>query len=457
MRKRFGKESGSVTIEATISLSAFMFAIVTLLTIVNICVVQAKMSVAINSAAKELSHYSYLYSLTGIPGAKAELENAATDAKKDLDGVLTDVNTVFTEIQNLGNSDPETGNNVEDVLSGLEESYGKISEATGSLKSNLETLAADPKGVAMGLAKIAVTEGWDLATSRLIAAPLAKGLCKKNLVPEKNGNVEAYLKNLGIQPGANGSYLDGLDFSRSSIFANGSNEIRITVSYDVKVIPLLPINFTFHFCQTAVTHGWLAGNESYRTVLEQLEEKGNSTIWTDANVTDRSDLIRHQALMDYGDDGYEKLTGGSYSDVHAYNSEDNEFLAIHSMNPLYSSSGEPTKTLNDISEQAIKEQVEHWCTGLNDSTEKLDTIQTRTTDSSGSSKKNTYECDNSTKKLVIVIPQDEGLQDKLQSIIDECNTHGVEVELVPSYGNGAQTTMVAPDAGDAKEGEGKEE
>ncbi len=43
MFEKFKKENGSVTIEATISLSAFMFAIVTLLTIVNICVVPAKM------------------------------------------------------------------------------------------------------------------------------------------------------------------------------------------------------------------------------------------------------------------------------------------------------------------------------------------------------------------------------------------------------------------------------
>lgn len=47
MLKTTKKDSGSVTIEATISLSAFMFAIVTILTIVNICIVQAKMSYAI--------------------------------------------------------------------------------------------------------------------------------------------------------------------------------------------------------------------------------------------------------------------------------------------------------------------------------------------------------------------------------------------------------------------------
>ena len=101
MRRKFRDESGSVTVEATISLSAFMFAIVTILTIVNICVVQAKMSIAINATAKELSHYSYLYSLTGIPGGQAKLAEAAANTEGDINGVLSDVNTVFTEIQKI--------------------------------------------------------------------------------------------------------------------------------------------------------------------------------------------------------------------------------------------------------------------------------------------------------------------------------------------------------------------
>lgn len=53
--KKLHTESGSVTIEATISLSAFMFAIVTILTIVNICIAQARIAYAINTTAKEIS------------------------------------------------------------------------------------------------------------------------------------------------------------------------------------------------------------------------------------------------------------------------------------------------------------------------------------------------------------------------------------------------------------------
>lgn len=84
MFNKLKKESGSVTIEATISLSSFMFAIVTILTIVNICVVQAKMSYAINTTAKEISQYSYLYSLTGLNNSQDMLYKAGVEGTKDV-------------------------------------------------------------------------------------------------------------------------------------------------------------------------------------------------------------------------------------------------------------------------------------------------------------------------------------------------------------------------------------
>ena len=47
MERRKSGENGAVTVEATISLTAFMFAIITILTIVNISLVQAKIAIAI--------------------------------------------------------------------------------------------------------------------------------------------------------------------------------------------------------------------------------------------------------------------------------------------------------------------------------------------------------------------------------------------------------------------------
>lgn len=447
MRRKYRDESGSVTIEATISLSAFMFAIVTLLTIVNICVVQARMSIAINATAKELSHYSYLYSLTGLQGAHAKIGEAAGQKEEEFNDVLSDVNTVFSEIQNIGQTVREEPEDISAMLNGIKTSYDNAEAASGQLKEKLEELAKDPKGVAMGLVKIAANDGWNLVMSRLIAAPLAKGMCKKNLVAEQGGDVEAYLKGLNVVPAANGSYIDGLDFSNSSLFPASSNEIRITVSYDVKVIALLPIDFSFHFTQTAVTHGWLAGEESYRSTVKALKSEANSTIWTEGTIKERSELVRHQGIKEYVSNGYLQVSGGSYSDVHVYSSEQNEFVAFHSMNPLYSKEGDDTLTLDDISDVAIKRTVEELCAGINDSTRNLNKVKTKKTASDGTVTKAEYDCENNKQKIVLVIPEDEGLSAKIQSIVDTCNTRGVTVEVYPAYGNGARTTVVKDEGG----------
>lgn len=440
-------ENGTVTVEATISLSAFMFAIVTILTIVNICIVQSKVSIAINATAKELSHYSYLYSLTGIPGSKKALNEAAEETSKDINGVLSDVNTVFTQLQNIGKESGEAleAGDITGTLDGIESDYKNIKESGGKLKTDLEELAKDPKGVAFGLVKMAAADGWDLATSRLIAGPLSKGLCKKNLVSERGGDVESYLKHLGVKPAANGSYYDGLDFSKSTIFPKGSNVIKVNVEYDVKVIALLPIDFSFHFNQTAITNGWMTGDESYRTLKEKFETEANTSLWTEADAKDRANFIRHQGIQEYSDLGYEKLKGGSYSDVHMYNDKEKEFIAFHSLNPLGSAEGERTLTLEDISEKALISQIEHYCVGINDSTKSLETVNTVDSPKEG------YKCSNNKQRVIIVIPEDEGLSEYMQDVVKKCNTRGVTVDIQAGYGKGARTSEVKPQEGGTDE------
>lgn len=443
MEQKRNREAGVITIEATISLTSFMFVIVTILTIINICIVQTRVGVAIHGVAKELSHYSYLYSLTGLNDSQAQISNAASETQADIDGVVKNVNTVFTEIQNLGKeaseiSEPE---DFDTFLTNLESSYGTMSEEAGAARDTITDMASDPKKVAFGLAKIAANDVMDLAKSRLIAAPLAKALCQKNLVSEKNGDVEAYLKGLGVVPSANGSYLDGLDFSQSSLFPDGSNEIRINVSYDVKVIALLPIDFSFHFNQTAVTQGWMAGEESYRTTREALAATQNSNIWNQGTTAERSDLIRHQGIAEMRGQGYEQTRG--LTDVQMYNHTTNEFLAFYSMNPLYSAEGEPTRTINDINRDVIRQQIEYICGSVRSTTEGRTSVDTRVTLSDGSTQRHEYDCSNASNKIILVIPEDEGLKDYIQAVINEAQCRGVTIELQTSYGNGARTTAVA--------------
>ena len=93
MKMRTSEENGVVTVEATISLTAFMFAIITILTIVNIALVQAKVAIAINTTARELSQYSYLYSLTGFNKSEAELAEAGKNDTQSISTIMTNVDT----------------------------------------------------------------------------------------------------------------------------------------------------------------------------------------------------------------------------------------------------------------------------------------------------------------------------------------------------------------------------
>ena len=438
MLRKLKKENGSVTIEATISLSAFMFAIVTLLTIVNICIVQARISYAINTTAREISQYSYLYSLTGLNESQNELHEAGEDDTKDLTGILTDINTVYNEIENLGQTGNKSPENVEDIMTAWDSAVGsveRIEEAGSSLESKLSDIADDPKNLMFGIAKMAASEGFDLVKSRLIAAPLAKVMCERHLTDESDGSAEDYLKFLGVVPGATGSYMDGLDFSQSTLFPYGSSEIRIQVSYDVKVISLLPIDFSFHFNQTAVTHGWLDGHDSFQSATEYVE---NNTLWTQSTVSERASMIRHMVIEDMQQEGYVKVSG--LTDIHLYNAQKNEFVMISSMNPLWSSEEEAPKTVEDIDEAALTESIERLCGKMKSSTDGRNTVTTKT-EVNGTVTKEQQDCAGATNKIVLVIPEEEGLKEKIESIIVGTDTNGVMIEVVSGYGNGASASV----------------
>ncbi|MEE1124895.1 MAG: hypothetical protein U0L18_03030 [Acutalibacteraceae bacterium] len=444
MIKKLKKENGSVTIEATISLSAFMFAIVTILTIVNICIVQARVSYALNTTAKEISQYSYLYSLTGLNDSQSKLYEAGVEGTEGVSKILGDINTVYNEIENLGQTGKQTPDNIDAIMTAWDSAVGsveKIEAAGSSIYDTISEIAKDPKNLMFGIAKLAASEGFDLAKSRLIAAPLTKAMIQKHLVSTKDGSVESYLKSLGVVPSANGSYLDGLDFSKSTLFPYGSNEIRLKVSYDVKVIALLPIDFSFHFNQTAVTHGWLSGDQSFQSSAEYIE---NDTLWTKSTVSERVSLIRHMVIDDMEDQGYAKTSG--LTDVQLYNSELNEFAMIASMNPLWSAPGEDPKTLADLDDVALEENIERLCGKITSTTDGVDKITTKT-ENNGQVTKTEHDCSGATNKIILVIPEDEGLKERIETIIAKSDTKGVTIEVVASYGNGASSTAVKSDEG----------
>lgn len=252
MKRRNRSEKGAIIVEASLVLPIFMFAIIAILFIVNLCTAQAKIQIAINNTAKEISQYSYLYSLTGINNFQADAyekgEASAGTANQFIDGFKD-----FTSNMENGLSGDMDYSNISDVIKNCGNDYKSMEEA-------LKTISDDPKSFAMGFAYALADEGIEHIKSQL-AVPMARMLCKKHL---SAGDIppEQYLKKLGIVP-KNGSYYDGIDFSSSRLFPHGTdNSIIIVAKYQLQVINILGIDIKFNFVQTASTTGWCTSSDS---------------------------------------------------------------------------------------------------------------------------------------------------------------------------------------------------
>jgi len=436
---RFKNCEGSVTIEATISLTAFMFAIITILTTANICLVQSKIATAINLTAKEISEYTYFYSLTGLNESNANLSKSAEGTKNDVTKTVENVNEVFSSISNISNGVKNIDLSNPDSLSNTwKDIEGNINNISGSAKEIEEMISGildDPKNFIKGMTKLLASEGYELVKSNLIAAPISKVLVKKHLKSFKGDDAENFLRRLQVVPAPNGSYLDGLDFGDSKLFPYGSNEIRIVVKYKVRVVPLLPIKKEFYFTQTAVTYGWPAGkieetNKKDNNEDEEKKVENPDSIWTTTPINERAFFIRHMGIKDYKDKGYLQTKG--LTDVPLYNPETNNFVMISSMNPLYSVTEEQIR-VEDLDENALKQSVKNLVGKMLSTTSELKQVKV-----AGPKGTETKNCTNATNTIVLVVPEDKGLKEKMEKVISEMNTNGVKIEVVASFGLGTR-------------------
>lgn len=283
MKKMLLDEQGAIVVEATLSLSAFMFFIVVVLSIVNICYAQSKIGVAVNSTAKEISEYSYLYELTGLRGKQAELYEKSELAGSTIDNTLTGVTTIFDSASNISDNVSNFSiDNVNDSLSSISGSVDSGKEGIKSIQDSIETIADDPKTFGLSVLALIGNGVAEEAKSRIIAGPFSKLLCQKHLVNTDGGSYSdvkakcnAFLKYLRVEP-KGGSYLDGLDFSDSVLFLNGSPDIMVVVHYRIKVLNLLGNDITLSFTQCGTTRGWVPVSDKKDAAAEEEESEGES-------------------------------------------------------------------------------------------------------------------------------------------------------------------------------------
>lgn len=234
------KESGAVVIEATIALTTFMFAIISILFVAHICYAQAKIGTVIDGVAKDLSEFSYVYSLTGLADKHSKLSADAEKASQSINNVvdnLDDVTGTLGNLKDLGSS----------LINDSEMRSGMLSLLKNELANKLESMA-----------------------TALVVKQFAKGR-----LSGKTDDCETVLKRLGVEK-TTGTYLGSIDFGDSVFCVNGSAEIKVVARYSVKLIKLLNTDISFDICQCASTKAWGAADKPDEKVVDASDNTDNT-------------------------------------------------------------------------------------------------------------------------------------------------------------------------------------
>ncbi len=207
-------ERGAIAIEAALSLTMFMFAMLTIYTMYHVSLAQARIGAALNATAKEISQYSYIYSLTDLNEKQSNLAANGGVAKSTLSDNLSEVNDVYGAFSGLA---------------------GTAIHALGS-SDNAESFIY-----------YALDHGIDAAKGGLTGV-VAQQLIKKHF----GSNPDKFLKGLGIKGG-----VSGLSFAKTRIFQSGtSKDILLDVRYQVTVVKLLGFDLKLNFELCAKTRAW---------------------------------------------------------------------------------------------------------------------------------------------------------------------------------------------------------
>lgn len=418
---RTDKERGAVVVEGLLSLSIFMFAIFTILSIVNVCYIQAKMNMALSSAAKEISQYSFFYYKFGLDAPDKKLYEGTEDSRKLADNTIEGVSSLMDSLTAASNS-AQSGE-FENMIKQIQ---GGVDNVDSLVNQYADRISADPKGFILGMGKMAINEMKESAKSLLCQA-LAKAFMKKNLKSSPSDDPADFLLRYNVVDG-----MDGLDFQYTTFLQNGtSNLIQLVVTYDVRVIQLLNIEFDFTFRNCVKCTAWGRGISKLNPEASMETKSPPSTIW------DTGPVARGKYIVDKERENYEyPATGNGYD---AYDSDTNTFVSIVTVDTTTASAADD-KYVTDRLDETLNKMIE----GADKQTDGIEVTGPDgkpTTVPEGSDARN--------YKLVLVVPDgaDKAALEKL--IAEYERTHpDVTVELKDGYGD---PTPKAPPAEKPKE------
>jgi len=236
-------DNGYIVVETVCAFIPFVLLIVSILSLVNIVTLQARVHFALTQAAKTLSVYSYVLEVAGVANELTALDNKADNTARVSNELRANINDVLSGIEALAG----TRNVANRVYGWGEEALGNPQAVINQLKS-------------FGINELR-NQVFEIMVRPLVGRYLANG--------EMTG--DEYLKSVRVvnrRTGATG--LDALEFYQlnnlgigNSVLIDADGNVKLTVAYEVEyTFGALPLPFrpTLRITQTAITSAWLNGS-----------------------------------------------------------------------------------------------------------------------------------------------------------------------------------------------------
>jgi len=414
-------ESGSFTVEATLTLTLFMIAFLAIMSLSTIARIEGITQYAINQTAKEISQYYYIADKAGLIYTKDD-----NSSFEQVDSLINAVSSL-TDATEEGAKEVEgalSTKNVEDILKtyeGLPGTVENVEAAATELSNSIESILDDPKAIITSLTSAFTKQGANEIMAKIIAQPLCKALVPKYIAP--SDDADALLEKMGVING-----IDGMDFRLSNFLSDGRS-VNIVVVYEVELNGFGIFNKTLVIKQTASTAAWVKGKTLKGKTLKEVVD--SKSIWDESNFS-RGAKIVDSIKGSNGKNAVEKGKG-----IHLYDESENSFTLIQSLNVYaksYSSfsTGENVKESDnfDLKKSPIKSAIRGNATKIKESTQK---VGDKLTMEDGSTK------ELSSKKtrvpiLLVVLPEEVRDNSEHKKIIDEIvseieKEEGVKVKI----------------------------
>ncbi len=231
-------ERGMIVVETIGSFMLFFLLMMSILSLINIVTVQARIHYAMTQTANTVSMYSYVLEVTGIADTLMKISEKSDEVDGDAEAISKEINNIVNALSDFS---------IEEVEESL--------DRTGAVSQTY----FDPKIILQALLNTGLDEGQKQLFEMAIRPMMNKFLANGHMSGDE------YLKSANVIGG-----LDGLDFADFDILGNSDSrlvdengDLKITVKYDVEYkfggLPL-PFEPKLGISQVVKTKLWLSGS-----------------------------------------------------------------------------------------------------------------------------------------------------------------------------------------------------